>query len=53
MRKILVLANETIAGEKLLDAILARKGEDVTFHVDARCDKTSTRHQHQVCDLGG
>src|SRR5918996_655876 len=30
---ILVLANETIGGEKLLDAVLARKGEDVRFHV--------------------
>jgi hypothetical protein len=31
--KVLVLANETIGGEKLLDAILARSGEDVSFHV--------------------
>ena len=35
MTKIMVLANETIAGEKLLDAILERKGEDVSFHVVA------------------
>src|SRR5918998_29828 len=33
MTKVLVLANETIGGEKLLDAILARSGEDVSFHV--------------------
>ena len=33
MTKILVLANETIGGEKLLDAILARKAEGVKFHV--------------------
>jgi hypothetical protein len=31
--KVLVLANETIGGEKLLDAILARSGEGVSFHV--------------------
>jgi hypothetical protein len=31
--KILVLANETIAGKPLLDAIRARRGEDVSFHV--------------------
>ena len=33
MTKVLVLANETIGGEKLLDAILARSGPDVSFHV--------------------
>ena len=33
MTKVLVLANETIGGEKLLDAIQARSGEDVSFHV--------------------
>ncbi len=33
MTKVLVLANETIGGEKLLDAIMARSGEGVSFHV--------------------
>jgi hypothetical protein len=35
MAKILVLANETIGGEKLLDAIRERagRGDDVSFHV--------------------
>jgi hypothetical protein len=35
MAKVLVLANETIGGEKLLDAIRerARRGDDVSFHV--------------------
>lgn len=33
MTKILVLANETIGGGKLLDAILARKADGVSFHV--------------------
>jgi hypothetical protein len=31
--KVLVLANETIGGKPLLDAVLARRGEDVSFHV--------------------
>src|ERR1700742_4752899 len=33
MTKILVLANETIGGKKLLDAVLARRAEDTTYHV--------------------
>jgi hypothetical protein len=33
MTKVLVLANETIGGKKLLDAVLARREEDVAFHV--------------------
>jgi hypothetical protein len=33
MTNILVLANETIGGKRLLDTVLARKGEDVHFHV--------------------
>ena len=33
MTKVLVLANETIGGKPLLDAVLARRGEDVSFHV--------------------
>src|SRR5918992_4534882 len=33
MTNILVLANETIGGKKLLDAVLARRDEDVAFHV--------------------
>jgi hypothetical protein len=31
--KVLVLANETIGGKALLDAVLARRGEDVSVHV--------------------
>jgi hypothetical protein len=31
--RILVLANETIGGQPLLDAVLARRGDDVQFHV--------------------
>jgi hypothetical protein len=31
--KVLVLANETIGGKPLLDAVLARRGDDVSFHV--------------------
>jgi hypothetical protein len=31
--RIMVLANETIGGKGLLDAVLARRGDDVQFHV--------------------
>ena len=48
MTKILVLANETIAGEKLLDAILSRKGEDVSFHVVV--PQARPRHGNVVYD---
>jgi hypothetical protein len=46
--KVLVLANETIGGEKLLDAILARKGADVSFHVVV--PRTRPRHGNVVYD---
>jgi hypothetical protein len=46
--KILVLANETIAGAKLLDAIMARKGEDVSFHVVV--PQARPRHGNVVYD---
>jgi hypothetical protein len=46
--KILVLANETIAGEKLLDAILERKGEDVSFHIVV--PRARPRHGNVVYD---
>jgi hypothetical protein len=46
--KVLVLANETIGGEKLLDAILARKAEDVSFHVVV--PRTRPRHGNVVYD---
>jgi hypothetical protein len=46
--KVLVLANETIAGEKLLDAILARRGENVSFHVVV--PRASPRHGNIVYD---
>jgi hypothetical protein len=48
VKKILVLANETIAGAKLLDAILARRGEDVSFHVVV--PQTRPRHGNVVYD---
>jgi hypothetical protein len=46
--RVLVLANETIGGQKLLDAILARKGEDVRFHVVV--PQTRPRHGNVVYD---
>jgi hypothetical protein len=46
--KVLVLANETIGGEKLLDAILARADEDVSFHVVV--PRTRPRHGNIVYD---
>jgi hypothetical protein len=46
--KVLVLANETIGGEKLLDAILARSGEGVSFHVVV--PRTRPRHGNVVYD---
>ena len=48
MTKVLVLANETIAGEKLLDAILARRGDGVSFHVVV--PRASPRHGNIVYD---
>jgi hypothetical protein len=48
VRNVLILANETIAGEKLLDAMLARKGEDVRLHVVV--PKTEPRHGNVVYD---
>ena len=48
MTKVLVLANETIGGEKLLEAILARSGEGVSFHVVV--PRTRPRHGNVVYD---
>ena len=48
MTKVLVMANETIGGEKLLDAILERSGEDVSFHVVV--PRTRPRHGNVVYD---
>jgi hypothetical protein len=45
---ILVLANETIGGQKLLDAVLARKGEDVRFHVVV--PQTRPKHGNVIYD---
>jgi hypothetical protein len=45
---ILVLANETIGGEKLLNAVLARKGEDVRFHVVV--PQTRPKHGNVIYD---
>ena len=46
MKDVLVLANETIAGQKLLDAMLARKGEDARLHVVV--PQTPPRHGNVV-----
>ena len=48
MKNVLILANETIAGQKLLDAMLARKGEDVRLHVVV--PKTEPKHGNVVYD---
>ena len=48
MTKVLVLANETIGGEKLLEAISARSGEDVSFHVVV--PQTRPRHGNVIYD---
>ena len=48
MTKVLVLANETIGGEKLLNAIMERSGEDVSFHVVV--PRTRPRHGNVVYD---
>jgi hypothetical protein len=45
---ILVLANETIGGAKLLDTVLARKGEDVRFHVVV--PQTRPKHGNVIYD---
>jgi hypothetical protein len=47
--KILILANETIAGKKLLDTILERgAGEDVSFHVVV--PQTRPKHGNVIYD---
>jgi hypothetical protein len=46
VRNVLVLANETIAGQRLLDAMLARKGDDVRLHVVV--PQTEPRHGNVV-----
>jgi hypothetical protein len=46
--KVLVLANETIGGEKLLEAITARSGEGVSFHVVV--PQTRPRHGNVIYD---
>ena len=48
MTKVLVLANETIGGEKLLNAIMERSGEDVSFQVVV--PRTRPRHGNVVYD---
>src|ERR671915_2510423 len=45
---ILVLANETIGGKKLLDAVLARRDEDVQFHVVV--PQTRPKHGNVIYD---
>src|SRR5919112_3469131 len=50
MPNVLVLANETIGGEKLLDAVRERsaRGDDVTFHVVV--PQTRPRHGNVIYD---
>ncbi len=48
MPGILVLANETIGGRKLLDTVLDRKGEDTRFHVVVPL--TRPRHGNVIYD---
>jgi hypothetical protein len=48
MTKILVLANETIAGKPLLDAILEHRGQDVSFHVVV--PQTRPKHGNVIYD---
>jgi hypothetical protein len=48
MRNVLVLANETIGGQKVLDAVLARRGDDVRFHVVVPL--TRPRHGNVIYD---
>jgi hypothetical protein len=48
VKKILILANETIAGKKLLDAIVGRGGDDVRFHVVV--PQARPRHGNVVYD---
>jgi hypothetical protein len=45
---ILVLANETIGGKKLLDAVLARRGDGVRFHVVV--PQTRPKHGNVIYD---
>jgi hypothetical protein len=45
---IMVLANETIGGKKLLDAVLARRGDDVNFHVVV--PQTRPKHGNVIYD---
>jgi hypothetical protein len=45
---ILVLANETIGGKNLLDAILARRADDVRFHVVV--PQTRPKHGNVIYD---
>ena len=48
MTRILVLANETIGGKNLLDAIVARKADDTSFHVVV--PQTRPRHGNVIYD---
>lgn len=46
MTNVLVLANETIGGQKLLDAVLARRDDDASFHVVV--PKTKPKHGNVI-----
>jgi hypothetical protein len=46
VKKILILANETIAGKGLLDAMVAHRGEDVSFHIVV--PKTRPKHGNVI-----
>jgi hypothetical protein len=48
VKKILILANETIAGKRMLDAMLEHRGEDVSFHIVV--PKTRPKHGNVIYD---
>jgi hypothetical protein len=48
VKKILILANETIAGKRMLDAMVAHRGEDVSFHIVV--PKTRPKHGNVIYD---
>ena len=48
MKTILILANETIAGKGMLDAMVAHRGEDVRFHIVV--PKTRPKHGNVIYD---
>jgi hypothetical protein len=51
MRRILVVANETVAGQPLIDAVRRRaEGEDEDLHVHVICPQNQPRHGYVIYD---